>query len=375
MNKKLLVVGATAVLVLGVGFFAFSRLTGPGGDNSRLTTTNINLGATGLPDTSATCGTTPGTERLICLIDLLKAGASADVLTHLQMDYSVNEAKKWSNLPAGGYRNRPGITLGELTQDQRGLAKAILKEAMGLAAHEGYDELEEILNADDYIKTVTTDNAGYSSSNFYLAFLGKPAATGTWQLYYGGHHTAVTNTFKDGILVGGTPSFRGVEPFTPFTMNGRENIPLIQERDALAAMLASLSAEQQASAKIKGTFTDILAGAQNDDSMATTQEGISVATLSADQQALVLAAIATYIGDIDAANAAAFMAKYTTELPQTVIGFSGTTAVNTENDYVRIDGPSIWVEFSLQSNKSTGASGNHPHSVWRDKTVDYGGNK
>jgi Protein of unknown function (DUF3500) len=158
-------------------------------------------------------------------------------------------------------------------------------------------------------------------------------------------------------------------------MNGRENIPLIQERDALAAMLTSLSADQQASAKIKGTFTDILAGAQNDDSVAATQEGISVAQLSAGQQALVIAAIETYVGDIDAANAAAIMAKYKSELPQTVFGFSGTTALNSENDYVRIDGPSIWLEFSMQSNKSTGAEGNHPHSIWRDKTSDYSGNK
>lgn len=48
--------------------------------------------------------------------------------------------------------------------------------------------------------------------------------------------------------------------------------------------------------------------------------------------------------------------------------------MDSENDYVRIDGPSLWIEFSLQSNKSTGEDGNHPHSVWRDKTFDYGGN-
>jgi Protein of unknown function (DUF3500) len=375
MKKSVLAFCAAVIIAAGAAYFAYSTLGGSGGDISRLTSTNINFGATAIPDTSGACGTEPGTVRLICLIDLLKAGASADVLKYLQAGYSVAEAKKWSNLPAGGYRSRPGITLGELTEDQRGLAKAILTEAMGLAPNEGTDELVQVLNADDYIETVTTDHAGYSSSNFYLAFLGTPAATGTWQLYYGGHHTAVTNTFKDGALVGATPSFRGIEPFPPFTMNGRENRPLVQERDAFAAMLTSLSAEQQASAKIKGTFTDVVAGPQNDDAIATTQEGISVAQLSAEQQALVVAAIETYVSDIDAANAAAIMARYKSELLRTVVGFSGTTEMNSENDYVRIDGPSIWLEFSMQSNKSTGAEGNHPHSIWRDKTSDYGGNK
>jgi hypothetical protein len=352
MKKSLLVSFAAVFVVLGGAYFAYKKLGGGGGDMSRLTSTNINFGATAIPDTARTCGAEPGTTRLICLIDLLKAGASADVLKYMQVDYNIAEAKKWSNLPAGGYRNRPGITLGELTADQRGTVKAILTEAMGIAPNEGTDELVQVLNADDYIETVTTDHAGYSSSNFYLAFLGKPAATGIWQLYYGGHHTAVTNTFKDGVLIGATPSFRGIEPFTAFTMNGRENQPLVQERDAFSAMLNSLSAEQQAKAKIAGTFTDVVAGPQNDDEIPTKQEGISVAELSAEQQALVVAAIETYAGDIDAANAATI-----------------------ENDYVRIDGPSIWLEFSMQSNKSTGAAGNHPHSIWRDKTLDYGGNK
>jgi Protein of unknown function (DUF3500) len=375
VKTRLFVVYGAAVIAAGLAYFAYSRLGGSGGDMSRLTSTNIKFGATALPDTSATCGNAPGTTRLVCLIDLLKAGASVDVLKHLQVDYSVAEAKKWSNLPAGGYRNRPGITLGELTADQRGLVKAILTEAMGLAPNEGTDELVQVLNADDYIETVTTDHAGYSSSNFYFGFLGKPAATGTGQLYYGGHHTAVTNTFKDGVLVGATPSFRGIEPFPPFTMNGRENQPLVQERDAFATLLKSLSPEQQASAEMKGTFTDVIAGPQNDDAIPAKQEGISVATLSTEQQALVVTAIETYVGDIDATNAAVIMAKYKSELPKTVIGFSGTTALNSENDYFRIDGPSILLEFSMQSNKSTGAPGNHPHSIWRDKTSDYGGNK
>ena len=92
-----------------------------------------------------------------------------------------------------------------------------------------------------------------------------------------------------------------------------------------------------------------------------------------DQQALLLTAIETYVDDISAPEAAAYMEKYTSELPETYLGFSGTPQVSAENDYVRIHGPSLWIEFSLQSNKSTDKVGNHPHSVWRDRTDDYGG--
>ena len=89
---------------------------------------------------------------------------------------------------------------------------------------------------------------------------------------------------------------------------------------------------------------------------------------------LLLAAIKTYVGDINDADAATYMAKYTEQLPQTVLGFSGSGKMTDEDDYVRVHGPSLWIEFSLQSNKSTGEAGNHPHSVWRDQEDDYGGN-
>lgn len=333
------------------------------------------MGQTPTPASVDGCGTDPGYTRLLCLIDLLKESASDDLLSLMQQDYSVATAKVWSNLPAGAVPDRPGAYLGEFSLEQRGLVKAILMEAASLTENEGYDEMEQTLNADDYIGMVSTDyEAGYASYNTKFALLGPPAETGTWQLYYGGHHFAFANTYADGVLTGATPSFRGIEPFPRFAMNGRENMPLMQEREAFTALLRSLSDEQVTAARLDGTYRDILAGPQQDDAIPDAQEGLSVSGLDKDQQALLLAAVETYVGDIDDANAAVYMEKYTAELSDTVLGFTGTTEVATEDDYVRIHGPSLWIEFSLQSNKSTGEVGNHPHSVWRDQQDDYGGN-
>ncbi|WP_386679311.1 DUF3500 domain-containing protein [Loktanella sp. R86503] len=351
----------------------------PSGDdnntNERLGDTSILMGAVQIPAEVESCADTDGHARLVCLADLLKSDVSDEVLDNLQLDYSVAEAKNWSNLPAGAFPARPGVFLGEFSVKQRGIAKAILMEAASLTDNEGYDEMEQTLNADDYIGSISTDyGVGYASYNSKFAFLGTPAETGTWQLYYGGHHLALTNTYTDGLLAGATPSFRGVEPFPRFEMNGRENMPLMQEREAFAALLRSLSDEQATAATLEGTYRDILAGPQAGDAIQQAQEGLSVSELSADQQALLLAAVQTYVGDINDADAAIYMAKYMDELPDTVLGFSGTTEVKDEDDYVRIHGPSLWIEFSIQSNKSTGESGNHPHSVWRDLDDDYGGN-
>lgn len=341
---------------------------------ARMGDTSTLMGSVAIPESVEACGTDAGYTRLTCLIDTLKSGASDELLMTLQLDYSVATAKKWSNLPAGAFPSRPGVFLGEFSAEQRGVVKAIMMEAASLTENEGWDEMVQTLNADDYIGTVSTDyKAGYSSFNTKIAFLGTPAKQGIWQLYYGGHHFALTNTYQDGKLVGATPSFRGIEPFPSFDMNGRVNSPMLQERDAFSALLKSLSKDQLAAAMLEGTYRDILAGPQADDAIPSEQEGLSVAKLDDAQQALLLAAVKTYVGDSNDADARVFMDKYTAELSDTVLGYSGSTDVKCEDDYVRVHGPSLWLEFSLQSNKSTNEVGNHPHSVWRDITSDYGG--
>lgn len=271
-----------------------------------------------------------------------------------------------------GYRDRIGPMLSEFSVAQRGYIKAILREASGSRPNDGIDELEQILNADDYLLAQTKE-AGFSSGNFHFAFLGSPATKGIWQIYYGGHHTALTNTYRDGQLVGASPLFRGVEPFVKFSQNGRENAPMLNERAAFAKMLTSLTPAQASKARLNKTYTDVIVGPQRDDDFPTIREGVKGATLTVAQKSLVLAAMETYVSDINAADAVSIMARYRRELDDTYIAFAGTVGMNAENDYVRIDGPSVWIEYSMQPGRSI--PGVHPHSVWRDRRADYGGTK
>jgi hypothetical protein len=365
------ILGLGAALVIGVaGYFVYSSVFA--GPPAGYTETNIDLGATAVPDMASLCPDADGHALLVCLAGALKAELAPDLLAELERPYSVAEAKQWSNFPPVGYPDRVGPILASFTPAQRGIIKAMLTEAASLTVNEGYDELEQILNADDFLQAQTQDTAGFSSGNYHIAFLGTPGPTGTWQLYFGGHHLAFSNTYTDGVLTGATPSFRGVEPFTPFTQNGRENAPMVQEVAAFAAALGALTPAQSATAKLAEVYTDIVAGPQKDDAIPSANEGLRVGDLGPEQQALVIAAIKTYVGDIAAPDADVIMARYAAELPQTYIAYAGTPALMTENDYIRIDGPSVWIEISMQPGRSL--EGIHPHSVWRDKLLDYGGN-
>lgn len=208
-------------LLRAVAFVGFKQFSGGPPTDDSLGDTSILMGSVEIPASADSCGTEAGFTRLQCLSALLTASASDALLASLQLEYSVAEAQNWSNLPAGAFPARPGVFLGEFSTEQLGLVKAILMEAASLTDNEGFDEMEQTLNADDYIGTVSDDTkSGYSSYNSKFAFLDTPSDTGTWQLYYGGHHFAFTNTYADGVLTGATPSFSGIEPFPSFDMNG-----------------------------------------------------------------------------------------------------------------------------------------------------------
>jgi hypothetical protein len=318
------------------------------------------------------CSSASGINKIICLADAFKAKLTSDQLAIVQRSYTITEAKKWSNFPEAIYKQRIGLDFGSMTSTQIQYAKALIKEVAGTTTNEGWDEIQQLLNADEYLG----DNGGgndYGADHYYIALLGTPAATGTFEIQFGGHHLALANTYTNGVLAGATPSFRGVEPFAAFQWDGASNQPIVQEKDALSAMLKGLTTDQLNTAKLSSTFSDLVAGPQKDASFPSTPSGIPCSSLSANQKTLVLNAIKTYVLDVDDADANDIITKYTNELDNTYISYSGTTDVMTKNDYVRIDGPSVWIEYSCQN--GIVLSGTHPHSVWRDKSKDYGGNQ
>ena len=349
MNLKILLPTALAFMVLAA--FTLHQSASP-----RVKTCN-------------TCDTLTGVEKLVCLADELKAALSAAQITSLQQDYNLTNAKKWSNLPVN-LAQRIGIRFDNLNADQLAKAKALVQAAMGASPNEGYAEAQQLWAADKYL-TQNGGGSNYGDGLYYLAFLGTPSTTGTWELQTGGHHFAVANTYSNGAMSGATPSFRGVEPFAAFTIDGNTYQPMAQERDSLAAILASFSTAELAAAKLSTTFNDIVLGPNKDWQFPTTKSGIKCSQLSSAQKNRVLAAIRTYVKDIDDENAAKFMALYTAQIDDTYIAYANTSGLSQQKDYIRIDGPRVWIEYSVQN--GIVLTPLHPHSVWRDHLSDYGG--
>lgn len=306
-------------------------------------------------------------EKIVCASSTFIGSLSTSQQASTVLSYNATNAVKWSNLPCGS-QCRVGIQLSTLTTTQLSYAKAVVKAAMGTVTGTGYDQAMQILAADDVLGS---QQSGYSSGTYFISFLGTPSATGIWQLQFGGHHLAVNLTFKAGAVVGASPFFIGVEPKT-WTSGSTTYAPLKNNQATMAAMLASLSATQLTTAKLNSTFSDVVLGPGSDGKFPSTKLGIKVSTLSTDQKALVLAAIKPWIQNVDDATAASLLATYTSELDNTYISYSGNATLANNADYVRIDGPSVWIEFVCQSGVVY-RNEIHYHSVYRDHTRDYGG--
>jgi hypothetical protein len=327
-------------------------------------------------------GTTTGTvwnvdtdiANIVKAAEAFKTSLTATQVTSLQYNYTKAQAQLWSNLPQGLYRNRVGLASSTFSTAQWTAFYNLVKAATGTVANEGNEEYVGIIDADDYLRA-NGGNSDYGSGNYYIGFLGTPSTTGLWCLQIGGHHGTIIYTYNGGKMTGGTPSFRSTEPYPTWTSTntGKTVQPLVQETAAFANFLKSLSSTELATAKRSAAQNDLIVGPQKDNNFPTTKTGVKAGNLTASQKDLLLAAIKTYVDDLDDKAAAAVLAKYKAELDETYVSYYGGITMAAQGDYILIDGPSVWIEWSMQ-----GAiiirGGVHPHSVWRDRKSDYGGN-
>ena len=323
------------------------------------------------------CPTATGVAKVVCSANTFLATLTTTQQAAVVQTLDLAHAKLWSNLPCG-LSCRDGIAFSSLSTTQLAAALAVIQAATSTNTDDGYDEFYKINETDSLLGTLA--GSGYSKGQYIICFLGTPSTTGKWMLQFGGHHYASNITYNAGAVVSITPSHQGIEPTSWTNAGGTTITPMASEKSVMADMLASFTSSELASAKIAGTFSDCtMIPGSTTNTFPTTKVGVKVSTLSAAAQAKVLAAMAPWVNDLDAVSAAAFTALYANELANTYVSYASNTSGVSGNassfftantDYVRIDGPSVWIEFICQ----TGVvyrSQIHYHSVYRDHTRDY----
>jgi hypothetical protein len=306
----------------------------------------------------------------------LKAALTTAQQTTIQLDSTLANARLWSNLPTT-FVPRNGVQLLDMTAAAQTAAVALVQAATSSTGNTLFSELRA---ADQWLVT----NGGASSSDYgegryFIAYVGVPSTSAKWMLQIAGHHLAYNFSYNT-KCTGATPLFDGAEP-TSWTDGATMHAPLGAQKAAMVALLASVSSNTQS--KLTGTFSDILMGPgmQGDTKYptalpyptGTTGRGVPVSSLTTADKALVKTAIEAWVKNAGDPVVTSLLAQYESDdaLNQTYVGYAGMADLSTQGSYVRIDGPRVWIEVTIQGGiVYQGVV--HWHTIWRDKASDYG---
>lgn len=291
--------------------------------------------------------------------------ASLDEATRAKslFDLDAPERAGWSNLPASSVP-RAGVSVGELSDEQRRLLFHFLASSLG---ENGYWKVREVMAAEAYLNEARSSSARrmIAPEHYWISFYGTPSATSSWGWQFGGHHLGLNLSLEGNRVTSMSPSFVGTEP-TVFSHNGVEYAALVDMRQTGYALFSALDASQKALADSGRIPRDVRTGPGRDGLVPPTI-GLSASEMTAEQKALLLAAIDRWVSIRPSEDAARRMAELEADLDRTYFAWTGTHDANARA-YMRIQGPALIIELA-----SRGSALGHYHTIYRDPTLEYGG--
>lgn len=287
-----------------------------------------------------------------------------------QITYALDgqERLDWSYWP----RDREGLSLGRMNQNQRRLTQDLLET---LLSARGYLEVSAIMSLEQVLAAIETVGFPRGEEYYWLSIYGEPSLDAPWGWSFEGHHVSLNVTMVPGAegapaTLSVTPSFFGSNPMVVQTGVRAGQEMLRYERAAAFRLLESLDAGQRDVAIISDTAPrDILSGqlgVQDWDAWreAVNRDGLLSADMNDGQKALLEAlldqVIERYRPEIAEVERAAI------DVDDLSFAWMGPTEVGSPY-YFRMVGDDFVYEFDAAQD-----NGNHAHSVWRDKSDDFG---
>ncbi|MEU4389422.1 DUF3500 domain-containing protein [Kribbella sp. NPDC023855] len=295
----------------------------------------------------------------------LLAALSPELRAKMTAPFDTPDHQTWTYLPG----DRPGVTLGELSVEQRRLALRLLEIALserGLADARAVMFTEAIRRSLPQSEPGSTVDLG-SEQRYFLRFLGDPSGFDPWAWRINGHHVALHVTFVAGA-VGFTPQFFGAEPATVLSGPHKGLRTLAAEQDLGFEFLNSLEAGQRELAIVSEKAPDdILTRFDPIADPKVLLRGLPYGELKPEQRQLFSLLIGQYIG-----RAAGPIGLQTWQditehgIERLTFAWAGATEPG-GGHYYSIAGPTFLAEYD-----NTQDNANHIHSVWRDLRNDWG---
>jgi hypothetical protein len=313
------------------------------------------------------------------------AAAFLDGLTEMQRAQAVYaftgpNRTNWSNVPMFVHP-RPGVRVGELDEQQRRAAQALLRASL---SSQGYQKVAGIMRLDSIHGAMELEQLeregppedarpfhreeaeSFGAGSYGIAILGEPAPDASWGWILQGHHLAASFTVASG-RVAFTPLFLGATPLVLEHGIDAGWSALPHEAGRGFELMAALSDAQRTIATESGDVPgDVIYGVGNKDRLPQ-PAGLKASDMTEEQQRLLRMLVEEYIRN--ASNAVAQLqldAIAQSGWDRLWFAWRGATGNASAALYYRVQGPRIFIELSQRPN--------HVHTIVRDPLNDYGEN-
>jgi hypothetical protein len=246
---------------------------------------------------------------------------------------------------------RHGLPLREMSQSQRDLALALLRASV---SDGGFQKALDIISLQN--------DLGNDPELYYVTVFGAPGDIEPWGWRFEGHHLSRHYTIRGGQLAV-TPFFLGA---WPTVSNSGLKAMEREEWAARELMISLLSSQRQTALFDQRPLTRHVT--QNQPYVTPLEPvGLRASEFNADQQALMLEIIQTYLGTLpDNLATTHFTRLNEAGLENIQFGWAGPLEERRPH-YYRLQGPTFLLEHDNSRN-----GGTHIHSVWRDFAEDFG---
>ncbi len=278
------------------------------------------------------------------------------------------EWRRWNNVHR--YERR-GVSFGAMSESQRAAAYDLLGASLSA---KGLRLATDIMRLNTTIAELVNNFEEYGEGLYFFTVMGTPSETEPWGGQLDGHHLVI-NYFVLGDQVTMTPTFLGSEP--TYAEGGKyAGTRVFEDEEAVGlALMQSLTASQQAVAKVAEELPRNVFTAAFRDNFEMRYEGLRADSLDERQRGLLLELIAQYVGNMREGHSEIRMAQVREHLDDTWFTWMGSTGDDAVF-YYRAHSPVILIEFDHQGPialDGDGPSRNHVHAVVRTPNGnDYG---
>jgi hypothetical protein len=248
------------------------------------------------------------------------------------------EWRKWHNMHVCFYRH--GVCLYDIDRRKRSAALELVRMTLSSA---GFETARKVMQLNEHVAELTGRTEEFGEWYYYMSIFGAPSETEPWGWQLDGHHLII-NCFVLGDQLVLTPFFSGSEPVEALSGKYAGTHAFQEEQSAGFALMASLSATQQDRARIAPEVPREVSTIAQIDNLVLPYAGIAHGELTPEQQELLLAIVAIFVGRIRPGHDAIKLDEVRAQLAETYFAWQGACD-DTSPFYYRIHSPVVLIEF------------------------------